>query len=291
MTFVTMERAFAWLDSNPPDVSRSQIRSFEWVFVAVVACEYWIRALPKWDLLSWHYIAATIAVTCLALPALSVRGRRAAFAAIGIIQAIIFWREFPASSNHSFLEVFICFLAASMDVEDEGDRRLYANAVRWMVCVILFYSGVQKLVHGYWDHGEFLSYSAQRQSYERVLGFLLPQAELARVIEYGKEPGAGSFRTQSTAFLWVSNFVWLAEIVLAPLLVFARTRVIAVIAAILLMVAIECGALELMFGVMFVNCICMFAPAKWHRFAAGFLVLFVLALLVLRLLRPEIMFT
>jgi hypothetical protein len=50
-------------------------------------------------------------------------------------------------------------LAAFLDPRRSEEQRLYLRSVRWLVCVTLFYSGVQKAVHGYYSRGQFLLYS------------------------------------------------------------------------------------------------------------------------------------
>ena len=50
-----------------------------------------------------------------------------------------------------------------------------------MVLVVLFYSGLQKLVHGYWLRGQFLAWSMWQDSFRTALEPLLPAEEFTRL--------------------------------------------------------------------------------------------------------------
>jgi hypothetical protein len=152
--------------------------------------------------------------------------------------------------------------------------------VRWIVVVIFLWSGVQKLASGYWTNAEYLAYSLGNPSYRQVLGALLPEAELARLTGYHGQVGDGPYRVSSRPLLVAANATWLLEIALAPMLVWRRTRRLAVIVALLFLAGIEAAAREIFFGLVFANALLLFLPGGVHRFAVPFFVA-VLAILTL----------
>ena len=73
----------------------------------------------------------------------------------------------------------------------------------------------------------------------------------------------------SVPLLLLSNGTWIAELGLAPALVWRRTRPLAVVLALLLLAAIELVAREVFFGLVFASLILLFAQhdrqstARW----------------------------
>ena len=76
--------------------------------------------------------------------------------------------EFPATGNHAYLEVMLCALAAFLDPARPDEARLYVRAVRSMGVIILACSGLQKLAHGHYFHGEYLAFSLGSASFRSV---------------------------------------------------------------------------------------------------------------------------
>jgi len=286
-----MDRVFALLDDAGGIDQVARARAFELVLILVVGVEYWLRAVPKWGQLApayyWHLAVAT--VCCLA--ALHVPWRRAALAVLAVSHLGLVWREFPSAGNHAYLEVFFCGLAAFLRTSDPAEARLFVGAVRWMVVIIFFYSGVQKLVHGFWVDGQYLAFSLDSAGFRPVLRLLLSPAEYARLAAFTGEVGDGSYRVASWPLLLVSNGTWLAEMALAPLLVWGRTRIPAALAGLALLAGIEVGAREVFFGLIFVNAVLCFLPVRVHRRAVPVVALLLLALTLSRLgVLPEATF-
>jgi hypothetical protein len=223
---------------------------------------------------------SVILIMALSLAGLRRAWRRAAFVGLAAVHLHVLWLEFPGSANHAYLELFICLLGAFLDVEHPDERRHLLRAARWLACVVLFYSGLAKLVHGYWFHGEMLAHQLKFAYYRPVLGLLLPAGEFERLVAFTAQVGDGPYRVQSLPFVLGSNAVYLLEMGLALLLCIRRTRPQAALLALALIAAIEAGAREFFFGLVFGNLILLFTrrdtntPAWWP-------VVGILALLVL----------
>lgn len=281
---------FRVVDDRPGDVPPG-LGAYEAVLVLVIAVEYWLRALPKWGELAPHYYVLLAVATIVCPLALTRRGRRFTFAALAASHAVLVWTEFPVAGNHAYLELLLCALAALVDPAKADEARLYVRAVRVMAVIILAYSGIQKLAHGHYRHGEYLAFSLGSASFRSVLRPILSGSEYDRLTTFTGVVGDGPYRVADWWVAAASNATWALEILLALLLCVRRTRRLAVVGALVLLLAIEAAAREVFFGLVFANAILLFAPGFVHRAAipvAGALLL-VLALSRLGLL-PEITF-
>jgi hypothetical protein len=279
----SLARALDWDD---PGTHVPKIRAFQTIFVCVLAAEYWARAIPKWEQLSTLYTTSLGVSTLLAVAVLGTPWKRLAFLGLAVTQAAVVWAEFPAAGNHAYLELFLCLLCAALDGREPDDQRLFLRAVRWMVCVIFVYGGLQKWIHGYYSHGQFLAFSLLTESFRPVLRPLLPADEFARLVAYTGQPGSGPYLVSSPLFLIFSHGVYLVEIALAPLLLLPATRVFGLFAAIGFMAGIEAAARELFFGLVFVNAILCFARTDLNR---RLIPVFVSVLIVLLLIRAGVL--
>lgn len=240
------------------ETGQVKLRAFQIILALVICTEYWIKAFGFWSEQRVDDVISLVAVTLLAGWVVWGRGRRLAFAGIALLQAWYVWSLFPQTGNHRYLELIFATLFALLDDELEEERRLLLRSLRWMVLVVLFWSGVQKLVHGYWLDGQYLAFSLWREPFRQALAPLLGVEELQRLTSFTGAVGDGSYRVSAPLFLVVSNLVWIAEIALAVLLYLPRTRRAAMIAACLVFVATEVVARELMFGVEFLAAILLF---------------------------------
>jgi hypothetical protein len=275
-------RIFGVVDDRPGDSSPA-LRSYEAILALVVGVEYWLRAFPKWGLLAPHYYALLALATVACPLALTRRLRRPAFASLALSHGVLVWTEFPATGNHAYLELMLCALAAFLDPSAPGEARLYTRAVRWLTLVILAYSGLHKLAHGYYLHGEYLAFSLGSTSFRPVLRPLLAREEFARLVAFTGALGDGPYRVQSWPLLVVSNLTWLTELALVPLLCVRRTRLVGVGLALALVVAIEAGAREVFFGLVFADAILLFASGTAQRAALPVVVAILSALTLSRL--------
>jgi hypothetical protein len=252
------------LGAGDPALRLAQVVGFERIVVLVVGVEYWCRGLARWADLSSAYVASLGAATVLCLAALFTSWRRPALAALAAVHAFVVWNEFPAAGNHAYLEVLLLALGAFLDPRDAVDRTLYVAAGRWLAVVILFYSGLQKLVHGYYFHAEYFAFSLWIESFRTVFRPLLPAEEYARLTAFTGQPGDGPYAVRGPLVVAMANLTWIAEIALAPLLLWRRTRVLAAAAAVALIVAIEAAAREVFFGLLYVNLILLFVERPLH---------------------------
>lgn len=239
------------LDGDEPGTRGGKLRAFGIILALVICTEYWTEYLPRWRDLGVDEVGALAAITALAATVIHGRHTRLAFAGIAAVQLWYVWDLFPMAGNHRYLEAAFAAVLALLDDDDGPEQLLALRSLRFMVLVVLFYSGLQKLVHGYWLRGQFLAWSLWRDSFRTALEPLLSSHDLARLTSYGASAGEGPYLVSSLPVLVLSNAVWIAEIALAVLLVPRATRRLACVATCALIAATEIVAREMMFGIEF----------------------------------------
>ena len=174
---------------------------------------------------------------------------------------------FPDNSNHFFLE-YVCLVFASLaSWQREEDLESFVCGVRWLPVLVFFWSGVNKAIYGTYFNGAYLGSVFPHSGFSFVFGFLMSGDELATLLA-ATSPGPYAFT--SPLALLASNAVWLGEIAAALLLLIPRLRLFGALLGLAVLVGIELGALELMFGVLMTNMLGFFAPAVWSgRLLAG----------------------
>lgn len=265
-------------DQAPPP---SMIRAFEIVLAALCATELWIDGgLQAWNTGSWLWLLPALSLF-FAAAACTTAWRRTGFALLTASMAGAVWINFPTTGNHVYLGCFLCSLCAFLDPRQEEERRLLVRSLRWIGCVILFYAGVQKLIHGYYTNGLMPAFLLHEHRFEQVFGLLLPASEAQRIGAYDGLDGSGPYLVATPLWILASNLVWIFEIGLAVALFAERTRTIAIVLGIAFIAVIESGAREFVFGLIFVNLLLIHLRSDANR---RYVPLAVLACLILLLI-------
>jgi len=168
----------------------------------------------------------------------------------------------PLTNNHFFLEL-VCVVLLALVSRDGEEEQIALDAIRWVTVLVLVHTGLQKMLHGLYFQGEFLAFMiARAERFADVFRWLVPADELARLAGLAAEPraGAGPFRVASVPFVVAANLVWLLEIALGALLVPRRTRTPSAAAALVFVLAIQLGARELGFALLFASLLVTFLP-------------------------------
>ncbi len=206
------------------------------------------------------------AVTLAAAASFRPAWQRRALAVIFALQVFEHLWVFPFGANHFFLETVLVGFAAFFDTEDEDERELFLIGVRWMTAIVLFYTGVQKVVHGTYFDGQFMAAELANGDRFEVVFRLLDPEEVERVKALGHiRPSAGPYRLQSPLLLAISNGVWIAELILPVLLLWRRTRPWALFVAAAFVLSLQLGAREVMFALLFTHLCLLFAERPYNR--------------------------
>lgn len=186
---------------------------------------------------------------------------------------------FPQTDNHFFLELYAVTLLCVVGSKEDG-RALALQGLRALTAIVLFQTGLQKLLYGHYFDGAFLAFMiGQGDRFAAPFEWWVSASEVARLRGYDALlTGQGPFRLDSLAFAAVSNTVWIAEIGLAVLLAFARTRLFAAFAALAMVAAIQLGAREFGFALLFTNLLLLFSARGNARALPVFVALYVYAL-------------
>lgn len=182
----------------------------------------------------------------------------------------------PFTANHVFLEFLVLALLALLDERDRREGELFLQAVRWLVAILFFYTGLQKVLYGYYFDGQCLSYlAATEERFAYFFKHLIPAEEMQRLMSYnGKEVtpgkfrpelGSGPYRVDSLLFLLVCNGVYIFEMLAGVLLMVRKTRPWAVGASIAFVILIELGAREITFGALMINLLLLFSRRPWVK--------------------------
>jgi hypothetical protein len=215
--------------------------------------------------------------------------RLAVCTAAGVV-ALQIVLSFLIVDDHIYLELFCLVLLAVFDPRDDREGPLLRGTLCWMAVIVLFHSGMQKVLHGYYFFGEFpLIAVAQKDPFGQLFAWMLPASEVARLRDLKLSlPDAGPFRTSSALVLVASNAVWTLEIVLAVLIVPARTRVlgaaIAIVAGLIMGVVAQQPMYALLMAQLFLLCI----PGQWNRRLAPALGLAYVAVFVAAAIAPDL---
>jgi hypothetical protein len=167
---------------------------------------------------------------------------------------------FPLADNHFHLEILAMALLCVADRSRAGDDALALQGLQWLTALVLLHAGLQKALHGHYLHGDFLAYMVGVQDrFALLFEWLLPASEVARLQGYDPlREGAGPYRVDSLAFVAVSNLVVAAELILPGLLLWRRTRGVAWVGALALVLGIQLGAREIGFALLFSSLLLLF---------------------------------
>ena len=258
------DRWLGWTGIDEPGIAASKLRSIRRLVLLTMACEGWF-ALGYVPYSSHPMAYGLVAVGLLACAIAGWQDRFALPASV-IAFALLFGvvlSAFPDNANHqllSLLLLILVLLAGSPGSEDDRNAVAALQSMRWIAAIGVFWAGVMKLYYGYWLGGEFLAFRVAGDSgFTQVLGVLVSNEELARLLGLGTEVGAGPFRADAPLLVLVSNLTWLLELVLPLGLLWTRTRRFSMVATILLFVAIQLGAREVFFGGLMVGLLLLFS--------------------------------
>jgi hypothetical protein len=156
---------------------------------------------------------------------------------------------FPEVPNHGYV-LGLALLAIALFRADLPDERLVlATGYRYLVGIVFFWSGVQKLWSGTWSQAQFLIYEIGHSArFGQVFAWFTNRSEQRAYRMGGPFLGHG-------LLVWASNFVWIAEIAIGIGLLLSREvmKKRFAWAALLLLVAVEFVARESVFGLLVVG--------------------------------------
>ncbi len=258
------ERWLGWTGVDEPEAASSKLRSIRRLLLITIACEAWfVLGYVPYSSRPLAYGLIAIALLGCAIGGWQDRFGRPASALAFVLLLGVVLSAFPDNANHQYLALLLLMLVLlgdSRSAEAGRDAQAALQSMRWIALIGVFWAGAMKLFYGYWLGGEFLAFRvATDPGFSQVLGLLVPEGELDRLVGLGTDLGAGPFRVDAPLLVVISNMTWLLELVLPLGLLWSRTRVISMVATIVLFVAIQLGAREIFFGGLMVGLLLLFA--------------------------------
>jgi len=265
----------SWLDwtADPPGVSSGRhLVAFRTLLLAHLAVQAWawsVHELPPpytFPPLTMRVAAVWFTFLC-GISLATDRGRLACALALPAFAAAVAW-TFPVTANHWYLALVLLGLCSVFDPEREGESVLLIQGLRWLAVLVFFWAGAQKLLHGLYFRGEFMTWMIANgvERWSDIFGWMLPDGEVERLRALRRyQPGAGPYRVDSALFLLANNAVWVGELALAVLMGWRRTRQLAAFAAIALVFTIQTAPREFMFALLYTNLLLLFVRGEPNR--------------------------
>lgn len=261
------DRIFASVGTESDDEALRKAASLRRLAIGATAAHAWVSFSRNevTSLRSLLLVAAVILTTCLLGSFWSVTRTRAAWLAFAVcaLRIVATW---PHAYNHLVLETLLLAAVAGLRPDDAHEDRLLLQCCRWLAAIVLFWSGVQKVLHGCYFEGQFLALTAATNvSFATPLAWIAAD-EIERLRQLlPLRAGAGPFTFTSPALVLASNLVWISEIALGLALLQTSLRKPAALSALIVLVTIQIVAHELVFGFWMALLLALVAPARAFR--------------------------
>lgn len=284
---------------DDPETRGSKLRAFLIILAIHTVAEFWRIALDARDAaldanqpVPWWFWPGILVPGIATALAIVPRTRRWGFALWTAVAVALHVYFFPHAGNHLLLMLLFLAMGAFFDWRDEREQELMLQSVKWLIAIVFFYSGIQKLLHGYYFRGElFAYYISIRDNYEYFFQFITPASEIARMKAFTGAVGEGPYTLDAPLALLASNATYILEIVLPIFLLIPRTRFAATILTAVSFVLIQIAARELFFFGLYMNGLFLFFRRDVNRYAIPVFILYYVWLLLMQLhLIPEIWF-
>lgn len=174
---------------------------------------------------------------------------------------------FPTTANHGYLTLWAAGLAtACLQLRQPADRPAVLAVAKWLVVAVLIGSGVQKLLHGCYDHGEYFAYHLARGTprFDQAWSLALPAEEVVRL--RGLPASNGPYGFAAPAAIALSLAIPALEIALGMALLVPATRAVAAVAATFFVVAIQAIAGEIAFAMLMLGLLATFVRVRKQLF-------------------------
>lgn len=181
---------------------------------------------------------------------------------------------FPTTANHGYLTLWCMALAVWAHVSPLPDKPLILTVAKWQCVIVLIASGLQKLMLGTYDHGEYFAFQLARGEprFTSVLSPWVSIEDLSRTMSVDGRYAFASFGVPTM----ISLFVPCAEIALGLLLLVPGVRRSIANLACVFLLTIQIVTGEFTFALLMVALCATFLPVRRmvgvSRFAAVLLI-------------------
>jgi hypothetical protein len=239
-------------------------------------------AVTAWHLL-WVQTVVPSSITVLVSMGLIVLGATGAFVA-SLLPRLASWAApgallfalwiagltLPATPEHVLLGAFCLTLFVVVDDRRPAQAAALRQALVWAVVLVIAWAGLQKLVHGAWTDGTFLSVAiATGGPTGAVFEWAVPPAEVERLRSLDPTlAGEGPFRAAAPLLVAIGNGIWVLQLLLPLGLLHRATRVPAVAATLGLVFVFDLFASrEILMSLLLSTLLVLAAPRRWLEHA------------------------
>lgn len=286
---IAIDRLIAIASDEPTSDPLPRLRAFELILLVHLLATVATGAFPRTHVEpGLQMFLAAVLGGCLALW-FTPRFARLAIAGVFCAMLGLQYLAFPQTGNHSFLELWLLLLLVLVGRSTRDEGGVLLATLRGIVAIMLFYTGLQKLLHGTYVDAQFLSAQIMlKPQFAEVFGWIVPAEEITRLqtLQWDRV-GAGPIRSDAPLLVLASNVVYLFELAIPLLLLWRPTRRAAVIALLPFTIAIQFGAREAFFGGLLVNLALLFWPRDLHSRALWIFLAYYAALATLRFALPD----
>lgn len=203
------------------------------------------------------------------------------YIALSVLTVKMFY-HFPFNSNHLIIEfIALIFIITCANRSNDHDK-LLCQMLRWVLFIILFFSGIQKILYGTYFNGTYFIYMARSTpSTHWFFGLFLPIEQIKAL-----KP-SDILLIKSPILMVISNGVYVLEILGSLLLLFPKCLKIAICTIFGVIVGIEMVAQEFLFGCLFLNLLLLHIPGDWNKRCLPLFIIFYFILFVIKILQPE----
>ena len=146
-----IDRYIDWLlaVADEPDNTEQEarVRAFVLVLLLHTLSHLWLLTAELHQELVRTAIV-TYALVWLLVAFLIPQWTRVSVLGIVCLYWLLFSVAFPTVANHYGIELIFLTLVACFNLKQQEERRLFLQTARWLVVLILFASGVQKILYG-----------------------------------------------------------------------------------------------------------------------------------------------
>jgi len=156
-------------------------------------------------------------------------------------------RGFPISANHLYLFAISSFLLILLRSTSSDEVESFLRLQVSLTAAVLFWSGLQKCLYGYYFNGMFFTYAiTHSRRFEQLFSVMLG-SETVKQIQEGVKT-SGTYYSENLLIIAISNMVWAAEMLLPLCLFYPPFRKASALLLIGFIACIELGAREFTFG-------------------------------------------
>jgi hypothetical protein len=278
---IVLDRILAIARDAGPSRAHDQIRAFRRVILLYGAARSWLWTSVPHSVSVFDVIVAVGLTICLLLSLRKETEIWSVRLALPFVLLLVVV-SFPTTPNHYYLELLALILLSTIDGEGmEEQEKTVLAALRWVAAIVLFQTGLQKILYGLYFRGDIFAFLiGQDPRFATLFEHIVAPEEVARLASYDSlRTGAGPYRLDSLPVVAASNLTYAVELVLPPLMMLRATRRWAAWAAVAFVLLIQLGAREAGFAVVFSSLLLLFQPnAPLRRALPALAVVFALAI-------------